>query len=105
MDKLPTSLEAFKPHLARLGTKNPDKVLGSVHDKLKKHGDVEWKVHEFVCPICESYSVFVSVSKDGKNKKKVVNCETCKSNSSERAFDCIDIEKLVHLTHVDKRGK
>jgi hypothetical protein len=103
MDNLPDPLNAFKPHLERLSVKDPDKLLASVYTKLKKHGSVEWKVHDFVCPICESYSVFVAVSKPGKNEKKKVNCETCKSNSSERGFDCIAIEKLLHLKHVDKR--
>ncbi|NMC07925.1 MAG: hypothetical protein GYA24_22150 [Candidatus Lokiarchaeota archaeon] len=101
---LPPAIEAFKPNLSRLGIKNLDALLASVHGKLKAHGDVQWKVHDFVCPICESYSVFVAVERAGKNKRKVVNCETCKSKSSEREYDCVAIEKLVHLIHVDKRG-
>jgi hypothetical protein len=102
---LPAILEAFKPKLARLGIKDPDKVLVDVHVKFKNYKDVEWKIQDFVCPICESYSIFVTVMKDGENRKKTVNCETCKSKSSEREYNCVAIEKLVHFIHVDNRDK
>nr|MDO8111774.1 hypothetical protein [Candidatus Sigynarchaeota archaeon] len=102
MDKLPDALAALAPHLKRLKI-DPDKMLTAVYQKLKKHGDVEWKTLDFVCPICESYTILAMVSKPGKNQKKAVTCETCKS--SERTVECLDLEKIVHLKHVERRHK
>ena len=103
MDKFPDPLAAIAPHLKRLKI-DPDKVLTVVYQKLKKHGDVEWSTQDFVCPICESYTIIAMVSKVGKNEKKIVPCETCKSKSSERTIESLDLDKVVHLKHVERRG-